>query len=143
MNPGQKPEWIELADSDKAIKHRQLSKGLPILAVAITAAIIGAGTIFAQPQELSVASADPVVSTSTQNSDQSASVVPAIGNASPTTSNSEPMKARNVSSDNSATNPSTASTSPTNPTNPTIASMPTKSGDDEADDEGDDEGNDD
>jgi len=136
MNPGQKPEWIELADSDKAIKHRQMSKGLPILAVAITAAIIGAGTIFAQPQELSVASADPIVATATQNSDQGA----AIANTDPSTTNTEPVKVRNVSSENPATNPSAASTSPTNPTNPTIATIPTKSGDDEGDD---DEGDDD
>ena len=57
MKPVQKPEWIALADSDKSMTPRHLTRGLPILAVAITVAIIGAGSIFAQPQELSVANA--------------------------------------------------------------------------------------
>lgn len=143
MNPGQKPEWIELADSDKAIKHRQISKGLPILAIAITAAIIAAGTIFAQPQQLSVANADPAVATSSQNSDQVAPVAPAVADTQPVPVNTEPAKVPSVNSENSADNPTVDSTLPTTNKNPTIATMPTKSGDDEADVEADDEGNDD
>ena len=142
MNPGQKPEWIELADSDKAIKHRQISKGLPILAIAITAAIIAAGTIFAQPQQLSVASADSIIATS-QNSDQVAPVVPAVADTQPVQVNTEPAKVPSENSENSADNPTVDSTLPTINKNPTIATMPTKSGDDEADVEVDDEGNDD
>ncbi len=70
MKPVQKPEWIALADCDKLKTPRHISRGLPILAIAITAAIIGAGSIFAQPQELSVANADPVSVATTQNSSQ-------------------------------------------------------------------------
>lgn len=142
MNPGQKPEWIELADSDKAIKHRQISKGLPILAIAITAAIIAAGTIFAQPQQLSVASADSIITTS-QNSDQVAPVAPAVADTQPVQVNAEPAKVPSVNSENPADNPTVDSTLPTTNKNPTIATMPTKSGDDEADVEADDGGNDD
>ncbi len=68
MKSVQKPEWIALADSDKSMTSRRLSRGLPILAIAITAAIIGAGSIFAQPQELSVANAEPISVATTQNS---------------------------------------------------------------------------
>lgn len=68
MNPGQKPEWIALAESDKPMTPRHITRGLPILAVAITAAIIGAGSIFAQPQELSVANAEPISVATTQSS---------------------------------------------------------------------------
>ena len=140
MNPGQKPEWIELADSDTPIKHHKIIKGLPILAVVVTTAIIGAGAIFAQPQELSVANADPIVATSTQNADQLAPVVPSTADAEPAAVNEEPAKVPNVSSENSAANLSGVSTSTTNPS---IETLPTKSGDDEADDEAGDEGNDD
>ena len=125
MNPGEKPEWIGLADSDKAIKHRQISKGLPILAIAITAAIIAAGTIFAQPQQLSVANADPNVATSSQNSDQVAPVVPDVANT-------ESTQAATADSENSGVDS-------------TIATMPSVSSDNEGDngnDEGD-NGNDD
>ena len=68
MKPVQKPEWIALADSDKSMTSRHITRGLPILAVAITVAIIGAGSIFAQPQELSVANAEPISIATTQNS---------------------------------------------------------------------------
>ena len=130
MNPGQKPEWIELADSDKAIKHRQISKGLPILAIAITAAIIAAGTIFAQPQQLSVASADSIITTS-QNSDQVAPEAPAVADTQPVQLNTEPAKVPSVNSENPADIPTVDSTLPTTNKNPTIATMPTKSADDE------------
>ena len=67
MKPVQKPEWIALADSDKLKLPRHITRGLPILAIAITAAIIGAGSIFAQPQELSVANAEPISVAAAQN----------------------------------------------------------------------------
>lgn len=129
MNPGQKPEWIELADSDTPIKHHKIIKGLPILAVVVTTAIIGAGAIFAQPQELSVANADPIVATSTQNADQVAPMVSDDANTESTT-------AETVKSENSVAVP-------------TIATMPSVSSDNEGDNEGDngndegDNGNDD
>ena len=117
MNSGQKPEWIELADSDTAIKHHKIIKGLPILAVVITTAIIGAGAIFAQPQELSVANADPIVATSSQNSDQVAPVVPDVANT-------ESTQVGTADSENSAVDS-------------TIATMPSVSSDNEGDNEGD------
>ena len=114
MKPVQKPEWIALADSDKSMTSRHITRGLPILAVAITVAIIGAGSIFAQPQELSVANAEPISVATTQNS-------PLV-----------------ESSDSGASNPASDSTE--NSVSPSIASLPTKN---ESDDSADDEGTDD
>ena len=68
MKPVQKPEWMALADSDKSMTSRHITRGLPILAVAITVAIIGAGSIFAQPQELSVVNAEAISVATTQDS---------------------------------------------------------------------------
>ena len=119
MKSEQKPEWIAVADSDKAITSHHITRGLPILAIAITAAIIGAGSIFAQPQELSVANAEPVSVATTQNS--------------PLVESSDSEDSNNVSD------------STPDAVNPSIASLPTSSqGDDGADDEGiDDNGTDD
>ena len=111
MKSEQKPEWIAIADSDKSITSHHITRGLPILAIAITAAIIGAGSIFAQPQELSVANAEPVSVATTQNP--------------PLVESSDSEDSNNVSD------------STPDAVNPSIASLPTNSqGDDGADDEG-------
>ena len=111
MKPVQKPEWMALADSDKSMTPRQITRGLPILAVAITVAIIGAGSIFAQPQELSVANAESISVATTQNS--------------PEVDSSDSAESNNVSD---ATQ---------NAMNPSIAFLSTKSqDDDDTDDEG-------
>ena len=71
MTPDNKPEWFHLADADNAASTRKISKGLPIMALVAVAAIIGVGSLVAQPQDQS-----PAAVVSTQTSTQSESVAP-------------------------------------------------------------------
>jgi len=90
MTPEKKPEWFQLADADNSASTRKISKGLPIMALVAVAAIIGVGTIFAQPQEQSPANATetvaPAVVNSTQTSAKSETVAPANTDAPAVTS---------------------------------------------------------
>ena len=131
MTPDKKPEWFQLADADNSASIRKISKGLPIMALVAVAAIIGAGAIFAQPQEQSPASATetlaPAVVESTQISTQSESVPASINNAPAGTS--------------SVVTPIAPKT-PTGVANP-LAKKPMGGDDDDDDDEDEDEEDDD
>jgi len=80
MKLSQKPEWLELADNDNAASLSKVSRRLPILALVATAAIVGAGAVFAQPQELSVANADSNITTTSQTAQQDSTVATPIIN---------------------------------------------------------------
>ena len=53
MKPSQKPEWLE--PNNDATSHRKARRRLPVLALSAAFTLIGAGAIFAQPQEVIVA----------------------------------------------------------------------------------------
>ena len=140
MTPSQKPEWIEIADADKAASVRRISKGLPVMALVAVAAILGVGVVAAQTQEQAPANAVESVVPTVQSS-QSSEPSPAI---------IETQSAVTQASKASFTPQAVAVVSPSAPTmkNPSIGTMPTGGGDDDDDDdddedEGDDEGDDD
>jgi len=80
MTPDQKPEWFQIAEADNAGSTHKISKGLPLMAIALVAAVIGAGVIFGQTQEESPANATetvaPTVNGSTQTSVNTKPVAP-------------------------------------------------------------------
>lgn len=127
MTPPQKPEWIEIADNDNSVLPRKISKGLPVMALAVTASIIGIGSIFAQTAQESPASAIEFTAPAVQSSQSDDTVEPFAPEAA-TVSNT------------SFTPQSATAISPSDPTiiNPSIGTMPSGSGED--DDYGDDEG---
>ena len=136
MTPSQKPEWIEIADADNAAPIRRISKGLPVMALVVTASILGIGSIFAQTSEKSPASAIEIAAPAVQSS-QSSEPSPAI---------IETQSAVTQASKASFTPQAVAVVSPSAPTmkNPSIGMLPTGGGDDDDDDEeDDDEGDDD
>ncbi|MDP1852402.1 MAG: hypothetical protein Q8K48_08340 [Candidatus Planktophila sp.] len=51
MTPPQKPEWIEIAEQDTPTFPRTVSKGLPVIALVVTASILGVGNLFAHSAE--------------------------------------------------------------------------------------------
>ena len=53
MTPPQAPEWLE--PSHDAKSHRKARRRLPVLALSAAFTLIGAGAIFAQPQEVTAA----------------------------------------------------------------------------------------
>ena len=61
MSPDQKPEWFQLVEADNAASTRKISKGLPVMAILAFAAIIGIGTVVAQPQDAAPANATETV----------------------------------------------------------------------------------
>lgn len=78
MTPSQKPEWIEITDQDNAAFTRKISKGLPIIALAVTASILGMGNLFAQGAEGSPANAIEITAPAapiSQSSDPSTTTV--------------------------------------------------------------------
>jgi len=127
MTPQEKPEWIEMAESDNAGASRKTSKGLPAIALMAFAAIIGVGAVVAQTPGESPASAVESASPSLQSSQPSA------------TSQSSPSKSVTTATHKESIS-LTASPTPSDIANPAIATMPTGGGDD---DESDDEGEDD
>ena len=135
MTPSQKPEWIEIADADKAASVRRISKGLPVMALVVTASILGIGSIFAQTAEQSPASAIEIAAPVVQSSQSSES--------SPATV--ETQSAVTQTSKASFTPQGAAVVSPSAPTmkNPSIGMLPTGGGDDDDDDEEDDDEEDD
>ena len=143
MTPQEKPEWIEMAESDNAGAIRKTSKGLPAIALMAFAAIIGIGAVVAQTPGESPASAVESASPSLQSSQPSA------------TSQSSTSKSVTAASPKESIS-ITASPTPSDIANPAIATMPTGGGDDDSegdegrhknggehDDEYDDEGEDD
>ena len=131
MSPLQKPEWIEIADKDKSVFPRRVSKGLPVMALVVTAAILGIGSIFAQTSEESPASAIEIATPAVQSS-QSTELSPATAETQSTVT--QISKA-------SFTPQGAAVVSPSAPTmkNPSIGMLPTGGGDDDDDDEDEDD----
>ena len=131
MTPSQKPEWIEIADKDKSVFPRRVSKGLPVMALVVTAAILGIGSIFAQTSEESPASAIEIATPAVQSS-QSTELSPATAETQSTVT--QISKA-------SFTPQGAAVVSPSAPTmkNPSIGMLPTGGGDDDDDDEDEDD----
>jgi hypothetical protein len=152
MTPSQKPEWIEIADKDNSVFPRKVSKGLPVIALAVTASIIGIGSIFAQTAEKSPASAVEITAPAVLSS-QSAEPSPTT-DATQTFAVQTSNAPKHANTTNASFAPQgTAAASPSAPTmkNPSIGTLPTGGGDDDDDDEGrehgggddDDEGDDD
>jgi hypothetical protein len=145
MSPLQKPEWIEIANADKAASVRRVSKGLPVMALVAVAAILGVGVVAAQTQEQTPANAVESVVPSVQTTQVAATSDPAPMAAA----NSAPIRTTDVSFVTSASKESVAPTAATpklpSVKNPSIGTMPTGGGDDEGDDDegDDDEGDDD
>lgn len=78
MTPSQKPEWIEIANQENHAFTRKISKGLPIIALAVTASILGMGNLFAQGAEGSPANAIEITAPAapiSQSSDPSTTTV--------------------------------------------------------------------
>jgi hypothetical protein len=57
MTSNQKPEWFEISENDKNSDVREVTKRYPLLALSVTALILGVGAVVAQTQEESPASA--------------------------------------------------------------------------------------
>ena len=139
MTPPEKPEWIEIADTDNAASPRKISKKLPALALIITATIIGAGAVFGQtsnenpasaiqtaaPVVQSVGLSQPVETNTLPSSPSSPSVI--------TSASKERIAPATLSSSiESSAPPATTQTAPTTSPikNPSIGTLPTKGGDD-------------
>jgi len=151
MTPDNKPEWFHLADADKSASVRKISKGLPIMALVAVAAIIGVGTIFAQPQEQTPANATetvaPAVVASTQSPAKSVSVAPSNSDT-PATKAAEPVapKAEPVAPKAEPVAPKAEPVAPKAPVSPGVANplaKKPKGGEHEGGEYDDDEGDDD
>jgi hypothetical protein len=129
MTPPQKPEWIEIADKDNSALPHKISKGLPVMALVVTASILGIGSIFAQSADESPANAVEISAPAVQSS-QSVSSQDSISPIAGTVSNIS-----FTPQDSSGVSPSAATIK-----NPSIGTMPTGGGDDEGEEDGDDEG---
>lgn len=57
MTPSKKPEWFEISENDKSSDVRGVTKRYPLLALLVTALILGVGAVVAQTQEEQPASA--------------------------------------------------------------------------------------
>ncbi len=142
MTLSQKPEWIEIVEKDSSVFPHKVSKGLPVLALVVTASILGIGSIFAQSADESPANAVAFTAPAVQNS-QSVDLSPAtVTTQSIATQNSGTSNTASTSKI-SFTPQASSAASPSAPTmkNPSIGTLPTGGGDD--DDEGEDEGYDD
>ena len=120
MTPPNKPEWIQLTETDSAPRAKKSGRALPALVLAAAMSIVGVGALVAQN------GADTPVVSSEQGVNLSAASAPAATSA--------------ISPDISTSAPNTTSViQPNAPQQPSIASMPTGSGDDDEDDDDDDE----
>ena len=148
MSPDQKPEWFEIADADNSASPRPVAKTLPALALLVTVAIFGVGTVFAQTQQESPASAVSSVTAAAAPTDQvaastqpstdtgviRASSTPAAGSASMERTNPNPsLRIETVSTSESSEEPTAAPTPKAAPTKteeptavPTPKAAPTK-----------------
>ena len=129
MTPPNKPEWIQLTETDSAPQAKKSGRALPALVLAAAMSIVGVGALVAQNgAETPVISSEQGANLSAVSSSASS---PA---ASPATTA--------ISADNSTSMPSaTAVTQPGAPKLPGIASMPT-GGDDDDDEDDEDEDDD-
>jgi hypothetical protein len=89
MDPMNKPEWFQLAESDGGLPRRNTKRGFRAIVLSIPLMAIGIGVVVAQTSNESPASAEttsvaaPLASTSTPNISTSKIAQPAI--ASPPT----------------------------------------------------------
>jgi len=146
MTPPQKPEWIEIAEMDKSMLPNKVSKGLPVVALVVTASILGIGSIFAQSAQESPTSTVEMTAPVVQNS-QTIEPSPAIVAMQPVatqTSNTPKTTATSRASFTQQAS-SVVSSAATTMINPSIGTLPTGGGDDdegseyEEDDEGEDD----
>ena len=132
MTPPKKPEWIHIADTDKAASVRKVSKTLPVIALGSALMIIGAGVVFAQSSnEAPAIAVKSMISAQFSNSAQ-----PVLDNA-PSNGATTSLRIQNI-----ATQKPTAqgvSESPIIAPKAPSFQIPTGGGDDEGDDEGDDD----
>jgi len=160
MTPPEKPEWITIAETDKAAMPRMVSKKLPALALIITATIIGAGAVFGQTADQNPASAvetlAPAVQSSASSQPDTTKALPSNQGTTSVATSASKEKTVSVTPSVSIQNavdevtpqpnaPVTPKVVPATSTikNPSIGTMPTKGGDDSDDEEDDDEGGDD
>lgn len=124
MTPPNKPEWIQLAETDSAPQVKKSARALPALVLAAAMSIVGLGALVAQ------SGAETPAISSEQGINLSTASAPAATSAiSPDISTSAPN--------------STSVIQPNAPQQPSIASMPTGGGDDDDDDDEDEDDEDD
>jgi hypothetical protein len=66
MNPTNKPEWFQLAESDAAMPRRQAKRGFRAIALTVPLMAIGIGVVLAQTNNESPASAETFSVAATQ-----------------------------------------------------------------------------
>jgi hypothetical protein len=121
MTPPNKPEWIQLTETDSAPQAKKSGRALPALVLAAAMSIVGVGALVAQN------GAETPAIASDQGVNLSAASSPAEPSATSVTTAGKSV---------SAPNPS-AFAQPDTPKLPGIASMPTGGGDDYDDDDDD------
>ena len=136
MTPQQKPEWIKISEKDRATTSHSASRGLPIIVLIITAAIIGVGAVFGQSSEQLPASAVESLAPSPQVNQLSApsDIPPTVAsNSSSATSKAAPAATT------ASKQPIAQKTTPTVPTikNPMIGTSPAGGNDDRKGDDDD------
>ena len=123
MTPPNKPEWIQLAETDSAPRVKRSARALPALVLATAMSIVGLGALVAQN-----GAETPAIS-----SEQGI-------NLSVASSPAEPSAPSVSASGKSSLIPTPIVVNqPTTPKQPSIASLPTGGDDDEEDDDYDDE----
>lgn len=136
MTPPQKPEWIEIAEKDKSIYPNKVSKGLPVVALVVTASILGIGSIFAQSAQESPASTfeltAPVVQSS-QSTEPSPAIVSTQSLATQTANTPKTSATSKATFTQQAS--SVISSAATTMINPSIGTLPTGGGDDDENDD--------
>ena len=116
MTPPNKPEWIQLAETDSAPQVKKSARALPALVLAAAMSIVGLGALVAQNgAETPAISSEQGINLSTASAPAATSAI------SPDISTSAPN--------------STSVIQPNAPQQPSIASMPTGGGDDDDDDD--------
>jgi hypothetical protein len=120
MDPKNKPEWFQLAESDGGLPHRKAKRGFRALALAVPLMAIGIGVVVAQTSNESPASAETTSVAATQAPQVTTSPVASQAVSSPTKLNQAAQSSQ-----------------------PAIAVPPVGGGDDNEDDEYGDDGNED
>lgn len=119
MTPSQEPEWIETADKENSLSPRKVSRTLPIVALAVTASILGMGNLFAHAAEESPANAIEITAPAAPISQSTEPTTTTVATESLETQNSDEAK------------------------NPSIGTLPTSEDDDDEDDDDEDDDDDD
>ncbi len=84
MDPKNKPEWFQLAESDGGLPHRKAKRGFRALALAVPLMAIGIGVVVAQTSNESPASAETTSVAATQAPQVTTSPVASQAVSSPT-----------------------------------------------------------